>query len=56
MQLLDDHIIELYRQGKISEADAIDHSHVPSEIREKIEAHRGGRLPPAGTDNDKNNT
>lgn len=52
MQLLDDHIIQLYREGKISETDAIDHSHVPSEMKEKIEAHRGGRLPSAGTDND----
>ncbi len=47
MQLMDDHIMELYRDGKISEHDALDHSHVPTEMQEKIEAHRGGRLPPA---------
>ena len=53
MQLLDDHIIRLYRQGQISEDDAIDNCHNPADIREKIEAHRGGRLP-GPSDNNNN--
>jgi twitching motility protein PilT len=44
MQMMDDHILRLYREGKINEEEAIDHSHTPGEMREKLEALRGGRL------------
>ena len=44
MQLLDDHIFRLFVEKKISEADAINHCRNPSELQEKIEALRGGRL------------
>ncbi len=38
MQLLDDHLLALYNQGKISVEDAIDNSHSPSEMQEKTGA------------------
>jgi twitching motility protein PilT len=38
MQLLDDHLLALYREGKISIEDAIDNSHSPSEMQEKTGA------------------
>ncbi len=44
MQLLDDHIFRLFAEKKISEGEAIDHCQNPSELQEKIEALRGGRL------------
>jgi len=44
MQLLDEHIFRLYAEKKISEAEAIDHCQTPSDLQEKIEALRGGRL------------
>jgi twitching motility protein PilT len=48
MQLLDDHLFRLFREGKISEEDAMDHAQTPSEIREKVEAFRaGGPIPTA---------
>ncbi|MFP4354854.1 MAG: type IV pilus twitching motility protein PilT [Phycisphaerae bacterium] len=36
MQLLDDHLLELYREGKVSEEDAVDRSQNPGEIQERI--------------------
>jgi twitching motility protein PilT len=45
MQLLDDHIYSLYEEGKVGIEDAIDSAHEPIEMRKKIEAHQGGRLP-----------
>jgi twitching motility protein PilT len=44
MQLLDDHLIRLYAEGKISEEDAVDHSQSPADTRDRIEAIRSGRL------------
>ncbi len=48
MQLLDEHIFKLYGEGKIYENDAIDRSQYPSEMQEKIEAFKAGRLEPVG--------
>ncbi|MBL7133297.1 MAG: PilT/PilU family type 4a pilus ATPase [Phycisphaerae bacterium] len=44
MQMLDDHIFRLFCEKKISEGEALDHCQNPSELQEKIEALRGGRL------------
>jgi twitching motility protein PilT len=44
MQMMDDHILRLFREGKVAEQEAIDHSHTPGEMKEKLEALRGGRL------------
>ena len=43
MQLLDDHLMELFKQSKISAQEAIDHSHSPSQLQEKIVAITGGQ-------------
>jgi twitching motility protein PilT len=44
MQLLDDHLLRLYAEGKITEEDAVDHSQSPSDVRDKIEAITSGRV------------
>ena len=44
MQLLDDHLLSLYIQAKISEEDAIDASQNPGELGDKIELHKAGQL------------
>jgi len=44
MQLLDDHLLQFFGQGKISEEDAVDHSQNPAEMRDKIEGIRSGRI------------
>ena len=44
MQLLDDHIFRLFLEGKVAEPDAMDHSHNATQMQERIEAHRKGRL------------
>ncbi len=46
MRLLDEHIFRLFTDKKIAEADALDHCQNPSELQEKIEAFRAGRLAP----------
>ncbi len=43
MQLLDDHLFQLWSEGKIDKVEAIDHAHVPGEIQDKIEAVESGR-------------
>jgi len=43
MQLLDDHLLRLYAEGKVSEEDTVDHSQNPGEMRDKVEAVRDGR-------------
>ena len=56
MQLLDDHLFELFSEGKISEEDCVDRSHTPGDMLDKIEAHRGGRAlsrDAAGTTSDE---
>ncbi|MBL7221012.1 MAG: type IV pilus twitching motility protein PilT [Phycisphaerae bacterium] len=35
MQLLDDHLLALFKEGKISAEDAIDNSHRPSEMQDR---------------------
>jgi len=42
MQLLDDHLFKLFREGKISEEDTMDHSQSASEMKDKLEAYRAG--------------
>ena len=44
MQLLDDHLLQLFGQGKVSEEDAVDHSQNPAEMRDKVEGVRSGRI------------
>lgn len=44
MQLLDDHLLQLYQEGKISEVDAIDRSHSSADLHERIEALSHGEL------------
>lgn len=44
MQLLDDHLFQLFTEGKVSEEDAVDKSHTQNELEEKIEAYKSGRL------------
>jgi len=43
MQLLDEHLLRLLMEGKISEEDAIDRSQTPNEFRERLQAMRGGQ-------------
>ncbi len=46
MRLLDDHLLELFRENKITRENAIDRSHSPAEMMEKIETLRSaGQLP-----------
>jgi len=44
MQLLDDHLFQLYSQNKIEEQDATDRSQSPGEMQDKIKALKAGRL------------
>ena len=44
MQLLDDHLFQLFAQKKISLEDAIDHSHEPGTLQEKIELFQKGQI------------
>ncbi|HDY65295.1 MAG TPA: PilT/PilU family type 4a pilus ATPase [Phycisphaerae bacterium] len=44
MQLLDDHLYQLFCEEKISEEDAVDHAQVPSQLQERIAAFRSGRV------------
>jgi twitching motility protein PilT len=44
MQLLDDHLFKLYCEGKVSEEDCIDHSQIPVDLQEKIDAYKSGRI------------
>jgi twitching motility protein PilT len=43
MQLMDDHIFRLFKEGKIEEAEALDHSHNAGQMRERIDAFRKGQ-------------
>jgi twitching motility protein PilT len=42
MQLLDEHLWNLYDQGVISAEDAVDQSRQPGQMQDKIDAHRRG--------------
>jgi twitching motility protein PilT len=44
MQLLDEHLFSLFRQGKVAEEDAVDRSQNPGEVQEKIEMFQAGKL------------
>ncbi len=54
MQLLDEHLFNLYLENKISEEDAVDHSHHPGEMQDKIKAHLAGQVleSPVGESNE----
>jgi twitching motility protein PilT len=43
MQLLDDHLFQLWSEGKIDKVEAVDHAHIPGELQEKIEAAESGK-------------
>jgi len=51
MQLLDDHLFQLYCAGKISEEEAVDHSQSPGELQDKMEQLKNGQIA-APTQND----
>ncbi len=42
MQLLDDHLFQLYSEGKIAKEDALDRSQTPADLREKMAALHSG--------------
>jgi twitching motility protein PilT len=44
MKLMDDHLFELYVQKKISLEEAVDHSHAPGELQDKIEKFNKGQI------------
>ena len=49
MQLLDDHLLELYRSGKVSAEDAVDRSRHPADLAERM----GTRLDRPDTEKDE---
>jgi twitching motility protein PilT len=50
MQLLDDHLFQLWSEGKVDKVEALDRSQSPGELQDKIEAIESGKpLPAAGT-------
>ncbi|MFH0983290.1 MAG: type IV pilus twitching motility protein PilT [Planctomycetota bacterium] len=42
MQLLDEHLFNLYEQGLVVEPEAIDRSRNPGQLQDKIDAHKRG--------------
>ncbi len=48
MQLLDEHLFELYQNKIIAAEEAMDKARNPGEMQDKIEAHEKGLPPPAG--------
>ncbi|MFP4106414.1 MAG: type IV pilus twitching motility protein PilT [Phycisphaerae bacterium] len=44
MQLLDEHLFQLWTEGKISEEDAIDRSQTPADLQEKIQGYKARML------------
>jgi len=44
MRLMDEHLFELYAAGKVNAEDAVDRSHTPGELNDKIKAYDAGRL------------
>jgi len=44
MQLLDDHLFQLYAEGRIAEETAIDSSKNPGEMADKIQAYKQGKI------------
>ncbi len=47
MQLLDEHLLQLYMSRTISEEEAMDKARHPGEMQDKIEAHKRGVAPGA---------
>jgi twitching motility protein PilT len=43
MQLLDEHLWALYKDGKIDDHEAVDKSRRPGDMQDKIDAHRRGQ-------------
>ena len=48
MQLLDEHLLNMYMSGLIAEDEAMDKARHPGEMQDKIEAHKRGSAPIAG--------
>ncbi|MBN1490853.1 MAG: type IV pilus twitching motility protein PilT [Phycisphaerae bacterium] len=48
MQLLDEHLLNLYTSGLIAEDEAMDKARHPGDMQDKIEAHKRGSAPVAG--------
>ncbi len=46
MQLLDEHLFELYKSKTISPEEAMDKARSPGDMQDKIEAHEKGQGPP----------
>ncbi len=44
MQLMDEHLFKLFAEGKISADSAIDYSHTPGGMQDKIEAYKKGQI------------
>jgi len=44
MRLLDDHLFEIFAQGKVSMEDAIDRSHNPGDLKDKMEMFNKGQI------------
>ena len=53
MQLLDDHLFQLWMDKVISSEEAMDKSRKPGEMQDKIEAHEKGTAVPVGADKGK---
>jgi twitching motility protein PilT len=43
MQLLDEHLFDLYQHGLVAEAEAVDRSRNPGQLQDKIDAHKRGQ-------------
>ena len=50
MRLMDEHLFELFVEGKITERDTIDRAQSPGDLRDKINAFKAGRLDAPGKD------
>ncbi len=44
MRLMDEHLFELFASGKIAEEDAVDRSHSPGDMHDKVAAFEAGQL------------
>ncbi len=53
MQLLDEHLFELYKTKVIAAEEAMDKARNPGDMQDKIEAHERGGPPPTGLSSDK---
>ena len=53
MQLLDEHLFELYERGAVTEADAVDRSRNAGQLQDKIDAHKRGQALADALDDDQ---